>query len=64
MSIVINKQLKILGNDTQDNILEKNKINEPIAKPQKSKEEPNNKQNENQKNNNKYKLILANHINF
>ena len=49
MSIVINKQLKILRNDTQDNILEKNIINEPIAKPQKPKEDPNNKQHESQK---------------
>ena len=52
MSIVINKQLKILRNDTQDNILEKNKINEPIAKPQKSKEDLNNKQHESQKKSN------------
>ena len=52
MSIVINKQLKILGNETQDNILEKNKINEPIAKPQKSKEDLNNKQHESQKKSN------------
>ena len=52
MSIVINKQLKILGNDTQDGVLEKNKINEPIAKPQKSKEDLNNKQHESQKKSN------------